>query len=140
MASNDPLPHQTDADADAKAKDNNKEASSSDVEKQTPLPDAPCCESSQARLSAFRSLGFLDRFLAVWIFLSMLVGILLGNFVDNVGPALKKGTFVDVSVPIGMSACLQTKFIDAPLMLASSNRPARHDVSHPVQGPVREAA
>jgi len=49
-----------------------------------------------------RSLNFLDRFLAVWIFLAMLVGILLGNFVDDVGPALQKGTFVDVSIPIGM--------------------------------------
>jgi arsenite transporter len=48
-----------------------------------------------------RSLNFLDRFLAVWIFLAMLVGILLGNFVDDVGPALQKGTFVDVSIPIG---------------------------------------
>jgi ACR3 family arsenite transporter len=75
---------------------------STDVEKQSlqhELP--PCCEPAQSRLSAFSSLGFLDRFLAVWIFLAMLVGILLGNFVDNVGPALQKGTFVDVSLPIG---------------------------------------
>jgi len=49
-----------------------------------------------------RSLNFLDRFLAVWIFLAMLIGILLGNFVDDVGPALQKGTFVDVSIPIGV--------------------------------------
>jgi ACR3 family arsenite transporter len=51
----------------------------------------------------FKRLGLLDRFLAVWIFLAMLIGILLGNFVDNVGPALQKGKFVDVSIPIGMS-------------------------------------
>jgi ACR3 family arsenite transporter len=73
---------------------------SSDVEKQD-LENAPCCESG-ARLSTFSSLGFLDRFLAVWIFLAMLIGILLGNFVDDVGPALQKGTFADVSLPIGM--------------------------------------
>jgi ACR3 family arsenite transporter len=48
-------------------------------------------------------MGFLDRFLAIWIFLAMLIGILLGNFVEGVGPALQKGTFVDVSLPIGMS-------------------------------------
>jgi ACR3 family arsenite transporter len=59
-------------------------------------------EAAQSRLSAFKSLGFLDRFLAVWIFLAMLVGILLGNFVDGVGPALQRGTFVGVSLPIGM--------------------------------------
>jgi len=51
--------------------------------------------------SAFKSLGLLDRFLALWILLSMAVGILLGNFVPSVGPALQRGTFVGVSIPIG---------------------------------------
>ena len=55
----------------------------------------------EVKVSAFKSLGLLDRFLAVWIFLAMLVGILLGNFVPNTGPALQKGTFVGVSIPIG---------------------------------------
>ncbi|EGZ78074.1 arsenical-resistance protein ACR3 [Neurospora tetrasperma FGSC 2509] len=32
----------------------------------------------------------------------MTVGVLLGNFVDNVGPALQKGTFVGVSIPIAI--------------------------------------
>ena len=69
-----------------------------DVEKQgTPkLPDA-----SQEKQSAFRNLGILDRFLVVWIFLAMAIGIILGNFVPNTGPALQKGKFVGVSVPIG---------------------------------------
>lgn len=31
----------------------------------------------------------------------MLIGILLGNFVPSVGPALQRGKFVGVSVPIG---------------------------------------
>lgn len=51
--------------------------------------------------SAFKALGWLDRFLALWIFLAMAVGIMLGNFVPNTGPALQKGKFVGVSVPIG---------------------------------------
>jgi hypothetical protein len=51
--------------------------------------------------SAFASLGWLDRFLAVWILLAMIVGVLLGNFVEDVGPALQKGKFVGVSIPIG---------------------------------------
>lgn len=51
--------------------------------------------------SVFKSLGWLDRFLALWIFLAMAVGIILGNFVPNTGPALQKGKFVGVSVPIG---------------------------------------
>lgn len=75
----------------------------SDVEK-APLPeasnDAP--KASSAGLSTFKALGILDRFLAVWIFLAMLIGILLGNFVPSVGPALKQGTFVGVSIPIAV--------------------------------------
>ncbi|RFU78696.1 arsenical-resistance [Trichoderma arundinaceum] len=42
-------------------------------------------------LSAFKSLGFPDRFLAVWIFLAMAIGIILGNFVPSMSTALKKG-------------------------------------------------
>ena len=57
-------------------------------------------------VSAFRSLGWLDRFLALWIFLAMAVGIILGNFVPETGPALEKGKFVGVSVPIGKSPML----------------------------------
>jgi ACR3 family arsenite transporter len=53
--------------------------------------------------SAFKKLGLLDRYLVVWILLAMVVGIILGNFVPNTGPALQKGKFVGVSVPIGDS-------------------------------------
>lgn len=54
--------------------------------------------------SAFKSLGWLDRYLAVWILLAMIVGVLLGNFVPEAGPSLDKGKFVGVSIPIGMNA------------------------------------
>ncbi|KAL8867750.1 MAG: hypothetical protein Q9174_005457 [Haloplaca sp. 1 TL-2023] len=54
------------------------------------------------KISDFKSLGLLDRFLAIWIFLAMLIGIILGNFVPNTGPALQKGKFVGVSVPIAI--------------------------------------
>jgi ACR3 family arsenite transporter len=52
--------------------------------------------------SAFKALAWLDRLLALWIFLAMAIGIILGNFVPNIGPALQQGKFVDVSIPIGM--------------------------------------
>jgi hypothetical protein len=68
---------------------------SNDPEKQEHHAEAP------PEGSAIKSLGFLDRFLALWIFLAMLIGILLGNFVSSTGPALQKGKFVGVSVPIG---------------------------------------
>ena len=57
--------------------------------------------------SAFKALGWLDRLLALWILLAMIVGILLGNFVPSTGPALQKGKFVGVSIPIGMPYFLQ---------------------------------
>ncbi|KAL8839624.1 MAG: hypothetical protein Q9176_004365 [Flavoplaca citrina] len=48
------------------------------------------------KVSVFKGLGLLDRFLAVWILLAlaMAIGIILGNFVPNTGPALQKGTFL----------------------------------------------
>lgn len=58
--------------------------------------------------SVFHQLGILDRFLAIWIFLAMAIGIILGNFVPNTGPALERGKFVGVSIPIGKYIqCLQ---------------------------------
>jgi ACR3 family arsenite transporter len=76
---------------------NNKSPTTSDVEKQ-PTGEEPI---NASKTSAFKSLGWLDRFLALWIFLAMAIGIILGNFVPNTGPALQKGKFVGVSVPIG---------------------------------------
>uniref|UniRef100_A0A060TD65 ARAD1D45496p n=1 Tax=Blastobotrys adeninivorans TaxID=409370 RepID=A0A060TD65_BLAAD len=68
----------------------------------TEIPDDSCgCPTSRPS-SVFKGLGILDRFLAVWIFLAMAVGIILGNFVPNTGPALQKGQFVGVSVPIAI--------------------------------------
>lgn len=78
-------------------------------------------EIAPDKVSAFKGLGWLDRFLAVWILLAMAIGentkvlftslkdhnlifdsgILLGNFVPSTGEALEKGQFVGVSAPIG---------------------------------------
>ncbi|KZL88239.1 arsenical-resistance protein [Colletotrichum incanum] len=60
-------------------------------------------EADNAQVSSiFKSLGILDRFLAVWIFLAMLIGILLGNFVPNAGPALQHGKFVAIGLLVMM--------------------------------------
>ncbi|KAH8422732.1 arsenic resistance protein [Aspergillus melleus] len=61
--------------------------------------DTPDAEDT-GPTSAFQQLAILDRFLALWIFLVMAVGIILGNFVPNTSKALEKGKFVGVSVPI----------------------------------------
>ncbi|EUC40118.1 hypothetical protein COCMIDRAFT_41507 [Bipolaris oryzae ATCC 44560] len=52
--------------------------------------------------SVIKGLGWLDRFLALWILVAMIIGILLGNFVEETGPALQKGKFVGVSIPIAL--------------------------------------
>jgi len=55
-----------------------------------------------SNISVIKGLGWLDRFLALWILLAMAIGILLGNFVEKTGPALQKGKFVGVSIPIAL--------------------------------------
>jgi ACR3 family arsenite transporter len=64
-------------------------------------PDDAIDDLHASKVSVFKNLGLLDRFLAVWILLAMAIGIILGKFVPNTGPALQRGKFVGVSVPIG---------------------------------------
>lgn len=52
-------------------------------------------------IPVIKGLSWLDRLLALWILLAMIIGVLLGNFVEETGPALQKGKFVGVSIPIG---------------------------------------
>lgn len=68
-------------------------------DEESPHQELQPCPSKPT--SAFKSLAFLDKFLVLWILLAMAIGIILGNFVPNTGPALQKGKFVGVSVPIG---------------------------------------
>lgn len=60
-------------------------------------------DDTKPQQPAFKGLGWLDRLLALWILLAMIIGILLGNFVPSVGPALQRGKLVGVSLPIGRS-------------------------------------
>ena len=105
------------------------------------------CDGAKEPVSAFKALGWIDRFLAVWIFLAMAIGIILGNFVPETGPALQKGKFVGVSVPIGMYAALRRESRRRPSIspgakcfLSNSYWPLGHDVPDPVQGPIRVTA
>ncbi|TVY19332.1 Arsenical-resistance protein Acr3 [Lachnellula arida] len=77
------------------------QSNSSDVEKNAPVRRGEDGDGDE-KSSAFKSLGLLDRFLALWIFLAMAVGILLGNFVPGTREALQRGRFVGVSVPIAV--------------------------------------
>lgn len=55
-----------------------------------------------AAKSVYAGLGWLDRLLALWILLAIVIGMVLGNFVPDIGPRLQAGKFVDVSVPIAV--------------------------------------
>ncbi|KAK5071409.1 arsenicals resistance [Exophiala xenobiotica] len=67
-----------------------------DAEKQAPQDAAP------EKKSIYKDLGWLDRLLALWILLAIIIGIVLGNFVDGMEEALQRGKFVQVSVPIAV--------------------------------------
>ncbi|KAI0904793.1 sodium bile acid symporter family-domain-containing protein [Ustulina deusta] len=81
----------------AQSKDNTTtpDPESQDNASENPPPTAE-------KQSAFRSLGYLDRYLAVWILLAIILGILLGNFAPDAAAALDRGRFVGVSVPIAV--------------------------------------
>ncbi|TKX19289.1 arsenical-resistance protein [Elsinoe australis] len=74
---------------------------SSQEKGQGPTP-ASCDECPSNKLSVYKGLGWLDRLLALWILLAIIIGILIGNFVDGAGDALQRGKFVQVSAPIAI--------------------------------------
>ncbi|KAH8883075.1 arsenical-resistance protein ACR3 [Thozetella sp. PMI_491] len=64
--------------------------------------EANVTPTSKENVSAFKALGWLDRLLALWIILAMIIGVLLGNFVPETGRVLQQGKFVGVSIPIAV--------------------------------------
>jgi ACR3 family arsenite transporter len=62
--------------------------------------------SSPAPRSVARRLSFLDRYLTLWIFLAMGVGILLGWAVPGVVPALDRLSVGTTSIPIAVGLIL----------------------------------
>ena len=74
-----------------------------DVEKQV-LDDEvnPAENLCGKKRSVYAGLGWLDRLLALWILLAIIIGMILGNFVPNISEKLQQGEFVGVSVPIAI--------------------------------------
>ena len=58
-------------------------------------------DTCDQKKGVYAGLSWLDRLLVLWILFAIIVGMLLGNFVDDVGPTLQRGQFVNVSIPIG---------------------------------------
>jgi ACR3 family arsenite transporter len=57
-------------------------------------------------MSSARRLSFLDRYLTGWIFAAMAVGVLLGNMVPGLVPALDHMRIGTTSVPIAIGLIL----------------------------------
>lgn len=107
--------------------------------RQTAIQDVEKQESTRVANndpSVYERLGWLDRFLALWIILSMALGIILGNFVPETGPALERGKFVGVSIPIGKFGLSRASFWFCLHMY--SYWPSCYDVPDPLRGQIRD--
>ncbi len=66
----------------------------------TSQPEAACAQAKTNRL------GVLDRFLTVWIFSAMLIGVLLGRFVPGMAEALDGLSVGTTNIPIAVGLIL----------------------------------
>ncbi|MFI4916891.1 MAG: ACR3 family arsenite efflux transporter [Phycisphaerales bacterium JB060] len=64
------------------------------------MSNSPCITGQR------KSLGVLDRFLTLWIFLAMAVGVLIGRFAGGVPEALDAMTLGTTNIPIGIGLIL----------------------------------
>ena len=56
--------------------------------------------------SHVKQLSFLDRYLTLWIFLAMLVGILIGNIVPNMDQKLDALSYGTTNIPLAIGLIL----------------------------------
>ncbi|GAA5866519.1 hypothetical protein JCM1840_001345 [Sporobolomyces johnsonii] len=72
------------------------------VQAATSLAEELAKPPPQSSPTTLKRLGFLDRFLALWIFLAMALGLIVGNF-SLADEVLEKVKFVDVSLPLAIA-------------------------------------
>ncbi|KAK9246325.1 sodium bile acid symporter family-domain-containing protein [Lipomyces tetrasporus] len=74
------------------------------------------------KLPPLKQLGILDRYLALWIFVSMVVGISTGYYFPDIGSKLEKGGFAGVSIPIAMGLLIMMYPIMCKVQFESLHR------------------
>jgi ACR3 family arsenite transporter len=65
-------------------------------------PETEFADEDVSAVSVVRRLSTLDRYLPLWIFLAMAIGLLLGRAMPNLGAILDRVQVAGVSVPIGI--------------------------------------
>lgn len=68
--------------------------------------ESPSHQAPPPSDSIIKQLSILDRFLSVWVFLAMVVGLLIGYFEPSVGQALQSVSISSVSVPVALGLIL----------------------------------
>jgi ACR3 family arsenite transporter len=71
-----------------------------------PGPSAASVRRSDPAARTVRRLSFLDRYLTIWIFLAMAVGVLIGRFVPGVRDAINSVTVGTTNIPIAVGLIL----------------------------------
>jgi len=61
-----------------------------------------CCDDAGGSEGLTKKLSFLDRYLTVWIFLAMGIGIVLGNFIPNKKEAIDAVSIGTTNLPIAI--------------------------------------
>ncbi len=65
-------------------------------------PETEFADEDVSAVSVVRRLSTLDRYLPLWIFVAMAIGLLLGRAMPNLGAILDRVQVAGVSVPIGI--------------------------------------
>jgi ACR3 family arsenite transporter len=77
-----------------------------EIDNLTQTEKPPVLTSKASTLGNRKSLTFLDRYLTLWIFLAMAIGVLVGRLVPGVEGALGKMSVGTTNIPLAIGLVL----------------------------------